>query len=82
MSEAEATEKPVLTFNDTNYVIEDLSERARYCVNQIQDLDVQITQTKARLDQIEVAKRGFTDILQSEVDGLNEEPVDAEVENG
>jgi|TARA_B100000073_G_C23500231_1_gene479455 hypothetical protein len=71
MAEPEATEKPVLTFNDKNYVIDDLSEQARYCVAQIQDLDQQISQTRARLDQLEVAKKGFTQILKDEVE---EEP--------
>ena len=69
MAEPEATEKPVLTFNDKNYVIDDLSEQARYCVAQIQDLDQQISQTRARLDQLEVAKKGFTQILKDEVEG-------------
>ena len=68
MAEPEATEKPVLTFNDKNYVIDDLSEQARYCVAQIQDLDQQISQTRARLDQLEVAKKGFTQILKDEVE--------------
>ena len=71
MAEPDATEKPVLTFNDKNYVIDDLSEQARYCVAQIQDLDQQISQTRARLDQLEVAKKGFTQILKDEVE---EEP--------
>ena len=55
MAEAQANDKPVLTLNDKNYVIEDLSDQAKYCVAQIQDLDTQIGQSKARLDQLEVA---------------------------
>ena len=78
MAEPEATEKPVLTFNDKNYVIDDLSEQARYCVAQIQDLDQQISQTRARLDQLEVAKKGFTQILQDEVE--EEPPVEEQTE--
>ena len=41
MAEAQANDKPVLTLNDKNYVIEDLSDQARYCVAQIQDLETQ-----------------------------------------
>jgi hypothetical protein len=78
MAEPEATEKPVLTFNDKNYVIDDLSEQARYCVAQIQDLDQQISQTRARLDQLEVAKKGFTQILKDEVE--EEPPVEEQTE--
>ena len=81
MAEAQANDKPVLTLNDKNYVIEDLSDQAKYCVAQIQDLDQQISQTKARLDQLEVAKRGFTDLLTEEVEKPAEpaEPVEGEV---
>lgn len=78
MAEAQANDKPVLTLNDKNYVIEDLSDQAKYCVAQIQDLDQQISQLKARLDQLEVAKRGFTDLLTEEVD-KPAEPVEGEV---
>ena len=78
MAEAQAADKPVLTLNDKNYVIEDLSDQAKYCVAQIQDLEQQIGQSKARLDQLEVAKKGFTDLLTSEVE-KPEEPAEGEV---
>ena len=73
MAEAQAADKPVLTLNDKNYVIEDLSDQAKYCVAQIQDLEQQIGQSKARLDQLEVAKRGFTDLLTVEVEKTDED---------
>ena len=79
MAEAQAADKPVLTLNDKNYVIEDLSARAKYCVAEIQDLEQLIGQSKARLDQLEVAKRGFTDLLTGEVEKPDEdEPAEAE----
>ena len=79
MAEAQAADKPVLTLNDKNYVIEDLSDQAKYCLAQIQDLEQQIGQSKARLDQLEVAKRGFTDLLTGEVEKPDEdEPAEAE----
>ena len=78
MADAQANDKPVLTLNDKNYVIEDLSDQARYCVAQIQDLETQIGQSKARLDQLEVAKRGFTDLLTTEVENPEEPEAPAE----
>ncbi len=77
MAEAAATteEKPVLTFNDNQYIIEDLSEKAKYYVAQIQDLDVQLNTTRAKLDQLEVSKRGFVGLLQSEVESPPSEAV-------
>lgn len=69
-------EKPTLVFDDNNYVIEDLSEKAQYLVGQLQDLAQQGNVTRARLDQIEVARAGFTDMLREE---LAAEPAEGEV---
>jgi len=69
-------EKPTLVFDDNNYVIEDLSEKAQYLVGQLQDLAQQGNATRARLDQIEVARSGFTDMLREE---LAAEPAEGEV---
>ena len=69
-------EKPTLVFDDNNYVIEDLSEKAQYLVGQLQDLAQQGNATRARLDQIEVARNGFTEMLREE---LAETPAEGEV---
>ena len=69
-------EKPTLVFDDNNYVIEDLSEKAQYIVGQLQDLAQQGNATRARLDQIEVARSGFTEMLREE---LAAEPAEGEV---
>lgn len=69
-------EKPTLVFDDNNYVIEDLSEKAQYIVGQLQDLAQQANSTRARLDQIEVARSGFTNMLREE---LTAEPAEGEV---
>ena len=69
-------EKPTLVFDDNNYVIEDLSEKAQYLVGQLQDLAQQGSATRARLDQIEVARSGFTEMLREE---LAEAPAEGEV---
>ena len=61
-------EKPTLVFNDQTYVIEDLSDNAKYLVGQIQDLMQQKTANQARLDQVEVARRGFEGLLQKELE--------------
>ena len=42
----EVTDKPTLQLNDKNYVIEDLSDQARYIVAQLQDLKTQESQRK------------------------------------
>ena len=60
-------DKPTLTFNDKNYIIEDMSDQARYIVAQLQDLQAQESQAAARLDQIKVATDGFKNLLTAQL---------------
>lgn len=65
---SEVQEKPTLIFDDKNYVIDDLSDQAKYFISQLQDLMQQAQATKARLDQVEVARKGFEDLLRTELE--------------
>lgn len=76
MAEVETAEKPVLTFDEKDYVIENLSDTAKYFVTQLQDLAQQEAQAKARLDQVTVAQKGFQDLLREELNKPEEEEVD------
>ena len=74
----EVQEKPTLVLDGENHVIDDLSDKAKYLVSQLQDLQQQATQTSARADQIEVARQGFTTLLKEEI--ANPAPVEGEGE--
>lgn len=63
----ETQEKPTITLDGKNYIVEDLSDTAKYCVGQLQDLQQQMQATRAKVDQIEMSVRGFTDLLRKEV---------------
>jgi hypothetical protein len=63
----EVQEKPTLVLDGENHVIDDLSDKAKYLVGQLQDLQQQATQTAARADQVEVARQGFTTLLKAEI---------------
>ena len=76
MADVETAEKPVLTFDEKDYVIENLSDTAKYFVTQLQDLAQQEAQAKARLDQVTVAQKGFQDLLREELNKPEEEEVD------
>jgi enoyl reductase-like protein len=76
MADVETAEKPVLTFDDKDYVIDSLSDTAKYFVTQLQDLTSQEAQAKARLDQVTVAQKGFQDLLREELNKPEEEEVD------
>ena len=63
----------MLTFDEKDYVIENLSDTAKYFVTQLQDLAQQEAQAKARLDQVTVAQKGFQDLLREELNKPEEE---------
>ena len=70
----EVQEKPTLVLDGESHIIEDLSDKAKYLVGQLQDLQQQANQTAARADQIEVARQGFTTLLKEEI--ANPAPVE------
>lgn len=59
-------EKAKVTLDDKEYIVEDLSDRARYCVVQIQDLQKQAS-------QLEMASNGFLDALRVAIAETNKE---------
>ena len=76
-------ENPTLTFDGKAYDLNELSEQAKYLVGQIQDLQAQANQTRARLDQIAMAQRGFENMLREDLnrpepneEGIVEPPVE------
>ena len=77
----EVTEKEVQTIsmNDIEYNVDDLSDKARYLVSQVQDMQAQGNQQRARLDQIEVGIKGFTSLLQEELENPASEEVEGEL---
>lgn len=72
-------DKPTLSFDDKNYIIEDLSDVARYMVAQLQDLKKQEAELSAKIDQVKVAAEGFTTRLGAE---LNKPEGDDEIAEG
>jgi len=70
---SEQQEEQVITFKEQNYNVRDLSEKAKYLISQLQDLQQQGSQSRARLDQITVAVKGFEDLLEAELTAETEE---------
>ena len=71
--ETQETQADTLRFNGEEYAIADLSDKARYFASQIQDLQAQSNAQKAKIDQIEMAVRGFSDLLTEELNPTEEE---------
>lgn len=70
----ETQEKPTITIDDKNYIIDDLSDGARYCIAQIQDLQAQAQAARARVDQLEMSNKGFMTALRQEIDAMENPP--------
>jgi len=82
MTEVTENEVQTISMNDIEYKVDDLSDKAKYLVSQVQDMQAQGNQARARLDQIEVGIKGFTGLLQEELENpATDEPVEGEVVN-
>ena len=81
MTEVTENEVQTISMNDKEYKVEDLTDKAKYLVSQVQDMQTQANQARARLDQIEVGIRGFTGLLQEELENPapTEPPVEGEI---
>jgi|TARA_R110000744_G_scaffold122381_1_gene227364 hypothetical protein len=64
-----------ITFKDKEYEIESLSDKAKYIIKQIQDLNQQAMQYRAKTDQVEVAGKAFAEMLTLELETETDEPI-------
>ncbi len=62
-----------IVFNDVEYTVDDLSERAQHLVAQLKDVDSQVKALNSRLEQMQLANQGFTQLLQQELQNFPEE---------
>ena len=77
MAKKEKEQKPVLTFDDKEYVIEDMTDEQKAILNHINDLQNKMNSMQFNLDQLNVGKDAFIEKLR---ESLKEKPKDEEVE--
>ena len=75
MAKKEKEQKPVLTFYDKEYVIEDMTDEQKALLNHINDLQNKMNSMQFNLDQISVGKDAFITKLR---EALEEKPEDEE----
>ena len=63
MAKKEKEQKPVLTFDDKEYIIEDMTDEQKALLNHINDLQNKINSMQFNLDQISVGKDAFIEKL-------------------
>jgi len=69
-------EVKTVTLNDTQYNVDDMSERGQYIVAQLGEIQNETQELKFKLDRLEIARKGFVELLQAEVE---EQPTETEV---
>ncbi len=69
-------EVKTVTLNDTQYNVDDMSDRGQYIVAQLGEIQTETQELKFKLDRLEVARKGFVELLSAEVE---EQPAEAEV---
>jgi prefoldin subunit 5 len=72
-------EVKTISFNEKEYQLDEISDKAKYIISQLQDLQQQSSQLRAKLDQVEISSQGFTTILGEALEP-SEEPEEVEGE--
>ena len=73
---AEVTDQePVLVLNEKKYIINDLSDEAKACIIQLQNVQTQMNQTTATFEQLQMAFNGFNEKLAGLVEETDAETV-------
>ena len=77
---AEVTDQePVLVLNEKKYIINDLSDEAKACIIQLQNVQTQMGNTQATFEQLQMAFNGFNEKLAGLVE--DDKPIDEPMVN-
>jgi hypothetical protein len=67
------TKKTTITVDDVDYVYEDMTQQQQAMVNHISDLDRKIGTSQFNLDQLNVGKSAFVNLLKESLIAPKEE---------
>ena len=73
-------ENPTVVLDGEEHLIEKLNENSKYYIDQYTDLNGQLTQLRAKMHQIEVARAGFISLLKAEIATQNNVFTDGETD--
>ena len=77
MAKKEKEQKPVLTFDDKEYIIEDMTDEQKAILNHINDLQNKMNSMQFNLDQVSVGKDAFIEKLRESLAKDKEEEAEA-----
>ena len=66
-------EKKVITINDVDYTEDQLTDQQKVMINHISDLDRKMGSAQFNLDQLQVGKQAFVDMLTKSLDDAVED---------
>lgn len=61
----EIVERPTITLDGEEYIIEELSDKGRYYTTQIQVLNKEINEAQYALERLNVSRAGFINMLRT-----------------
>ena len=61
-------EEQVIVLNDKQYKVSELSQTGKVCVSHINNLERKISEIQFQLDELNVSKAGFVEILRKDID--------------
>ena len=70
--------EPTVTIDGTQYAVNSLPDRVKYALQQIQSMQGEQQQLRAKIDQFEMAVNGFLQLVREELDKLDEDDDDLE----
>jgi len=73
MAKKEKEQKPVLTFDDKEYIIEDMTDEQKGILNHINDLQNKMNSMQFNLEQLNVGKDSFIEKLRESLKEDKEE---------
>lgn len=67
-------EKTPIDINGKPYYYEDMTEKQQLILNHIMDLDRKLAAAKFNVDQLQVGRDAFMNMLTQEIDGVEKQP--------
>ena len=74
-------EKTPITVNDTEYFVEDMTDKQKAMLNHVNDLGRKMDNAQFNLDQLAVGRQKFVELLADALENAPEEVEEAEVVN-
>ena len=77
MAKKQKEQKPVLTLDDKEYIIEDMSDESKRILNHINDIQNKLNTNAFVREQLEISKEGFINMLRESLKEPEKEEVEA-----